>query len=253
MLENIKIIVEDGPLRVLYAPGRNNTLVVSCSGVGNKRKVAPPPEFSKMASHGGENHVLWVIDESRSWLNAPGMAERLVATIEMMRETIGATRLVGLGNSMGATMLLHLSRLVDFDTILAFTPQYSVDPIIIPDETRWFYFRRKIESLRFPCADYFRLDRTIYFIMHGDTTNELIHALRFPNMHGLTHLIFPGYGHTLTAQLKKQGKLTTIVNLAITGRHLRLRKKLIRHGALPRTVYESQNTSRGLPEFNTAA
>ena len=253
MSESVEIIVQDGPLRVLYAPGRNDTLVVSCSGVGSKRKVAPPPEFPTMASRNGENHVLFVIDESRSWLNAPGMAERLVTTIEDVRNQIGATRLVGLGNSMGATMVLLLSRMIDFDTVLAFTPQYSVDPCIVPEETRWRPLRREIKNFRFPSVEGLRPERTTYFILHGDAPDELIHALRFPEQHGVTYLILPRHGHRLAAQLKKVNALSAIVNLAITGRHYRLRKKLTRLGAKPRFVFKAEQGGRAIPSIDSAA
>jgi len=253
VLESWDTIVQDGPLRVIYAPGRNDTLVVSFSGVGKDRKVAPPPEFAGMASRNGENHVLFVIDESRSWLNAPGMAEQLVTTIEDIRDKTGATRLVGLGNSMGATMLLLLSRMMDFDTILAFTPQYSVDPFVVPEETRWRPLRKNIGNFRFPAVDFLRPERTIYFILHGDKADELIHALRFPRQHRVTHMILPGYGHRLAAQLKTMNALSGIVNLAITGRHFRLRKKLNRLGAIPRHIFEPGHRGLVFPDVDSAA
>ncbi|MRU15593.1 hypothetical protein FDP25_09140 [Roseovarius sp. A21] len=206
-----------------------------------------------MATAEGENHVLFVIDESRSWLNSPGMAERLIATIEDVALQIGAKRLVGLGNSMGATMLLHLSRDVAFDTILAFTPQYSVDPAIVPEERRWRFFRRQIENFRFPAVQGLRPEKTAYFILHGDEADELIHALRFPPSQRVSHLILPGYGHRLAIKLKRKGALPTLVNLAIEGRHHRLGKRLMRLGAIPRHIFEADRDGFETSDINSAA
>lgn len=253
MFGTVKTIVHDGPLRVLYAPGRNDTLVISCSGVGTARKTPPPPEFFAMATAKGDNHVMFVIDESRSWLNRPGMAERLIATIEEVAVQSGAARLVGVGNSMGATMLLHLSRDVAFDTILALTPQYSVDPSIVPEERRWRFFRRRIGRFRYPTVAGLRPERTAYFILHGDDTDELRHALRFPTYQGVSHCILPGYGHRLARKLKRQGALPTLVNLAIEGRHHRLGKRLARMGAIPRHIIEADRDGFETSNINTAA
>ena len=104
MRRDPETIVHEGPLRIRRIAGRSRTLVVSCSDLGRKPKEPPPPQFFGMATQGGENHVLFISDESRSWLNAPGMAERIVATIEETAREIGAGHIVGLGNSMGATM-----------------------------------------------------------------------------------------------------------------------------------------------------
>lgn len=198
-----------------------------------------------MASKGGENHVLFISDSSRCWLNAPGMAERIVAVIEATAKEIGADQIVGLGNSMGATMLLHLSHLTEFDTILAFSPQYSVDPAIVPEEKRWNRFRRDITTFRFPAVQNFRVARTRYVILHGDAETELIHALRFPDTKGVSHMLLPGYGHRLAEVLKKEGKLSALVSLAISGRHARLHKLLLRFGGLRRHTFARE---RGAPD-----
>ena len=50
---------------------------MSLAGFGRNRNQVPPMEFIGTASGGGVNHVLFVSDTSRSWMNGPGLAEML--------------------------------------------------------------------------------------------------------------------------------------------------------------------------------
>ncbi|WP_210880314.1 hypothetical protein [Roseovarius autotrophicus] len=67
------------PLRIHFSPGKEDTLVVCFVGVGTVRHAPPAVEMVGSATVGGRYPVMFVTDESRSWLNAPGMAERIVA------------------------------------------------------------------------------------------------------------------------------------------------------------------------------
>ena len=78
----LRVVAVEPPLALSYLPGQGKTLVISLSGVGTKRWEQPPIEFFKMASQERQNHVLFVSDASRSWMNAPGLARQIVAAIE---------------------------------------------------------------------------------------------------------------------------------------------------------------------------
>lgn len=108
-----------------YVVGRSDTLVISLAGVGTDRHSQPTVEFFQLTHQGGENHVLFVSDASRSWLNGPGLAESIVETIETVVKQAGIRRIFALGNSMGGTMALLLPTLTRIDEVLAFVPQFS--------------------------------------------------------------------------------------------------------------------------------
>ena len=196
MVELQDILLEP-PLAIRYLPGSSRTLVVSFSGVGNSRAKEPTEEFFKIASSNGENHVLFVSDISRSWLNAKGMAGAIVKTIEDTAKRIDAKHVTAIGNSMGATMALHISKMLAFNTVVALVPQFSVDPEIVPEEKRWMFFRKRIEKHVFPRVENLPENKPLFFIVHGGSEDEQMHAGLFPKGINIAHFILPDHDHNL--------------------------------------------------------
>ena len=235
------------PLRIRYLRGSGACLVVSFAGVGTERKSEPPAEFFRLA-HGaaGENHVLFVSDESRSWMNAPGMAEAVAAAVSATAREIGASRVVAIGNSMGGSAAMILASLMPVDEVLAVTPQFSVNPAIVPEETRWRYFRNKITAWPFPQVPDLA-GRGEVTVLHGDSDDELIHARRFAPM--AAHFIFAGQDHRLARSLHGRGLLAPIVSNAIAGRTTRARNGVRNAGGvrLSRFARQQRSTEETLP------
>lgn len=231
----------ESPLRALYQAGHNDTLIISFAGAGRTDFEKPVNEFYKIATQQGQNHVLFLIDDSRSWLNGPGVAAGVVSSVNQVRDVCGARRVVALGNSMGGTMALHIAMLTDIDVVIALTPQYSVDPEIVPQEVRWKKFRSQIAEYKFRVVERFPGQKTQVTILHGDTDDELMHALKFPKAHAATsdvlHYILPGYGHDLAQKLHQTGELEQIILHSIERRRRRARQMIKRVGGIKRDRY----------------
>ncbi|WP_420588091.1 alpha/beta fold hydrolase [Marivita sp.] len=228
----IPLLYENGPLRIRYLEGVGCDLIVSFSGVGTKRNVEPPPEFPGIASADRQNHVLFVSDKSRSWLNGDGMANQILCCIRATVDHINAERVIAIGNSMGGTMALHLSRFFDFERVIAFTPQYSVLENEVPEEDRWFYFRKQIRSYPFPRVEGLRPKTTKYYIFHGDEHRELAHAMRFPKAPGISHYIVPKTDHKVAAELRDRGALRPLMHNLINRKPRLFRKNLTDLGGI---------------------
>ncbi len=234
----LRDVAAEPPLALSYLPGQSNTLVISLSGVGTKRWEHPPIEFFKMASQERQNHVLFVSDASRSWMNAPGLARQLVAAVEETADQVNATRIVALGNSMGATMALHLVGLTRIDTAIAFVPQFSVHPKRIPEEKRWSFFRKQIKDWPFEEIKGLHADKTDIRIFHGGSPDERIHLDRFPRDPMAKHFVFPDMDHRLTFRLHKKRKLERIIEHAIAGRPWKLRRAVEDSGGMLREAFD---------------
>lgn len=226
------------PLHLSYTSGSSKRLVVSLAGVGTNRKQVPPTEFARVAHWNGANHVLFVADESRSWLNAPGLAETLVDTVQRIADEVGAEEICALGNSMGGSMAMILASLMPIDAVVAITPQFSVHPELMPDEDRWMFFRNRIADWRFAQMPDLRGAGCAVTILHGDSTDELRHALRFPSDAGYTHYIFERMGHTLARTLHDAEQLASIVSLALLQRPWKLRRAMRQAGGMSRQKYD---------------
>lgn len=227
------------PLAFSYLRGRGSTLVISISGVGKKRAEQPPLEFFKMASQAGDCHALFVSDASRSWLNGPGVADRIVAEIETTAARVKAKRIVAVGNSMGGTMALFLARLTRIDTVLAIVPQFSAHPDCVPEETRWKFFRTKIVDWPFKAVDTLPVECAETIILHGGTADERIHLNRFPRDHKVKHFVFPEMGHRLAFLLHRQGKLDPIIKHVIAGKPRKMRRAVKNAAGISRNDFEA--------------
>ncbi len=211
------------PLVVHMLPGTGSRLVVALAGVGKVRNATPPPEFLGTASGAGANHVLFVTDASRSWLNGPGVAEHIIALIEDYRVEHGIDEVVLLGNSMGGFAALMLAEIMEVDTVIALSPQFSMNPDLVPEETRWQFWQKKIAEWRFPCVAGLQVKETTYFIFHGSHPAEARHWLRFPWHRKLNHFVFEGLGHDIAARMRKRHLLARVIDACIAGKSRQVR------------------------------
>ena len=228
----IETVPAADPLKVGYVPGHTNRLVVVFSGVGNRREAQQPFEFFKTATQDSANHALFICDTSRSWLNADGVDREIIRVVAETAARIGDAEIHLLGNSMGATMALMLKDQIPAKTVLAFVPQFSVHPKIVPEETRWRHFRKNIKVFKYPQIELAPNPNQTAFIVHGSVPGELLHAYRFPDVPGVRHFIVEGQGHSMTKRLKRAGKLAGLIEAAFDARPYKFRRLMRRSGGV---------------------
>ncbi|PRY80382.1 hypothetical protein CLV80_101234 [Yoonia maritima] len=240
-------IASSYPLIVKYVEGVNDQLMVVFSGVGHSRRKPPKIEFFGAATTNNCNHVLFISDESRSWLNSPGIDAEIIGLIKLLMEEHSINNLVLLGNSMGATMALLLSPQLPTNTTIALTPQYSVHPDVVPAEARWSNFRKNITEYKYKSVELLPNTQQQTYIVHGSSRGELVHALRFPEVQGYRHFILRGYGHALAARLKQQDSLTPLIASAMAGRPRRFKNIVQQNGGMWRSRYVENWLNRKIP------
>lgn len=225
------------PLRIETAPGSGRRLMVSFTSVGQEREQWPPKEFVGLASQGGKNHVMCVTDISRCWMNKPGMASFVTTQISDYVMEHGITELMAIGTSMGAYNALVIGRTISFKRIICFTPQFSVHPDVLPEEKRWWYFRKQIEKWPYKQMDKLPKPPVPIYIFHGDTPDEKMHWEQFPEAENLRHYIFSGADHNFVTNLKGANTLRQIVTAAINNKPGRMGKVVGRAGGMRREAY----------------
>jgi pimeloyl-ACP methyl ester carboxylesterase len=196
--------------------GPSDTLVVCFSGIGTDPEQSPPYEFARSATQTGQHNTLFIADPNRIWLNGAGLLEEICAEVEQMRAETGATRVVAAGHSMGGCSALTLPGFVKVDTVLAFAPQMSVHPEIVPDETRWMMYRDRIQDYRIRSIEDHLASATRYIVLHGRHGREAPQRDRFPRRDNLRHFILPHTHHNVPQRLKKEGVLDTGFDQAIS-------------------------------------
>lgn len=212
-----RTLIEAPPWHVSCLAGDPDRLVISFSSIGHDPTRPPSPEFVGSATSQGAS-ALFVSDESRSWANASGFEETL--QVAMARLPQPPTQLLTLGQSMGAFCALAAATVLPVQTVLAFGPQFSVDPTRMPEETRWSDWTDRITAFRHPTVPL--PERPALFVFHG-LADDATQARAFPERPGLTHVLFPDLGHSdLVAHLKQRGALAGLVAAALDGNRRRL-------------------------------
>ncbi|MCG6904505.1 MAG: hypothetical protein LJE68_17685 [Rhodobacter sp.] len=216
--------IDAGPDLVVHnLIGSSNRLVLSLAGVGPRRSGTPPIEFIGSASNDGENHVLFISDPSRCWMSQPGVVGGIVKLVQNYRDQHGITEITALGNSMGGFAALRLPELMPIETVISFSPQFSVHPDLVPEEQRWKFHTSKITNWHFRDVGPLETSGTEYFIFHGDAESEAFHWLRFPWHTRLNHFIFRGMNHELASRMQKRRLLRQVIKHSIEGRSRVLR------------------------------
>ena len=243
----------DPPLHLDYLPGRSGLLVLAFSGVGDRNELVPTPEATRLTGWDGENHVLFIGDASRSWMNAPGLAEKLCVAVDALIERIKPERIVAFGNSMGGSAALIFASLRKLDAVLAIVPQYSVKRDLVPEEKRWMHFREHITEWPHPAVPPLSSGRGDIMVLHGGEDREIIHARRFSFGPTVDHYVVPQYGHALALCLKNTRALRPLMTQVLTGNMPEARKVVEAAGDLKFADYWQQRRDARRERRNAAA
>jgi hypothetical protein len=222
----LDLLLETADLRLSLAPGGSDCLVLAFTGVGQALGGLQTEEFVGTSAGAGVNTALFVTDLQRSWYNAPGLIETAVQAIEQVRSTRQFGRVVAIGNSMGGYGAILFSAYVSMDVAIGFAPQFSVHPRIVPRETRWRSYTSRISCFRHDDLSRAFVERTRYFIFHGDGREERRQHRLFPAGPNICHLILPRADHDAAKLLKKRGLLKPAVDACIANEPERLRALL---------------------------
>ncbi|MEM8577893.1 MAG: hypothetical protein AAGF60_08595 [Pseudomonadota bacterium] len=212
-----RIETDDLEVWVHEGAAPSGQLVVSFSSVGPNPDVVPPVEFPRLATADGQGHALFIVDKTRSWLNAPGLLERVVAQIEAQVQATGADRVVTLGNSMGGYNAALIAGFTKVDVALGFSPQATVHPDVAGDDLRWPRYRIDIEDHRFEGLHKHLSETCTYIAIYGDRPREAPQFRRFPDAPNTHVVMLPGHGHGTAFTLKAKNLLGAAVHTAFAG------------------------------------
>lgn len=221
-------------LHVWLHEGGSDRLVLCFAGIGGTPSIVPPIEFPRAASRNGEDTVLFFSDPQRSWLNAPGLIEQIVAWVERYTHKIGARQVVALGHSMGGFMAAVMSGFTKIDVAMCFSPQACVHPQWARDEKRWAEWRDRITDFRIRAVGDHLDDDTTCYAMFGRHPREAPQRERFPIRKNVHFFVFPNTVHNTPQRLKQAGVLDDVVRYAFHGRR----------GLVERVLTEKLNAER---------
>ncbi len=222
-------LVEGPDLLAWEHRGESDRLVVCFSGVGPDASVWPGYEFAATAAGGGKDNVLYIADPQRSWLNAPGLIERIVTLIEDTAARMGAGQVCALGHSMGGYAACVLPGFTPVDVAVALSPQVSVHPEVAGDDPRWMEWRDRIAEHRVRHVADHLSDDTQYFAFFGMHGREAPQRERFPAADNIELLRMRKTHHNTAQRLKARGLLDVVIQAAFDRRIYRVRRLIRRN------------------------
>ena len=188
---------------------------VGAGGTGKKRAALAlgglqPAEFVG-TSQLENSSVLHIADIGRTWFNGFEPDRLLV----VLHPFIEGRRLVTLGNSMGGFGAVWITKYLPVELALAFVPQFSVHPEIVPRERRWKEYTSRITEWRArSVADCF-VPQTRYFTFNGDRDfHQWRHFRPAPNV---DHFVLVGAGHQAAEKIKGAGALGDVIHTCVNG------------------------------------
>lgn len=218
--ETLEIVpqLRDDDLHTWHYVGTGDVLVVCFSPTGDADPDMPQDvSFPQVATDNGTRHVIFISDPQRTWLNAPGLREKIYFQVQKFKEQIKATHIVTLGHSMGGFYALACAADLGAKTAVALSPQISVHPQIAGDDKRWMNFRDRITSFRYREVGELLGEGPQYVVVHGEMGRERPQRDRMPRAKNILHLILPDVHHNVPARLKREGIQHDFINACFAG------------------------------------
>ncbi len=210
-----RLLHEDSALKVTATDRPDARALVLCfTGIGHALggiDIQRAEFVGTMATLGAAS--AFVFDKTRSWGNRVDFAR----VADLVAPLAPGARILGLGNSMGGFNAILMSNFTAMETCVAFAPQFSVMPGVVPGEIRWRDYVAAIDGFRFPSLEGQFNDRTRYVTVNGDDAAERAHWSRFPARPNARHLVVRGQGHEAAAALKSAGVLGHFLAAAFAG------------------------------------
>jgi hypothetical protein len=220
----VELLFDDETCRIAHEPGDNGRAVISFAGVGYALGGIQVEEFRRSLD-GSHFDIYYVIDKERRWYNR--CHDAVLATIN---RSLGERRIAGtftLGNSMGGFgAVLFAGALAECRRAVAFSPQSSVWPAVVPFEDRWREWTQHISDWLVPDAVPQMRRGLSYVLFFGAADmRDQRHIDRFAAGAGEALLCrIEESAHGVAAEIKRHGLLVPLLDALLTSTPLDRRR-----------------------------
>jgi len=180
----------------------NTKIVFICfNGLGNQElKTLDFYSLSKTYS------VIFVTDKTSSWGNSLDWEN----CSKVINKIIDGKTAYSIGVSMGGTNSILSSNYLNTQYVIAFNPQFTVYPEIVPNSEYLSYANKINNWIHKTIEDSFTNSQTYYLFVSTHDINDTLFINKYPEY------VFDcgsGYGHNLAFDLKNAGLLDTLLSI----------------------------------------
>ncbi len=184
----------------------NSALVVTFDYMG---QISRPPNVHAASFFQREGFdQIHIASKKDIWYQTEEFVE--VADI-VAKARAGYAKVLAYGNSMGAYGALLISGRIDADIVIAFAPQYSVDPKLMPEEIRWIQVTGNIRFLYDDLAAHLSRRARIFAVFDPFCSVDMRHIRRLEAIRSLDCIKVPLTGHHPASFLKEVGLLDAVM------------------------------------------
>ncbi|USA46890.1 hypothetical protein NDN11_01755 [Acinetobacter sp. C26M] len=186
-----QIIFEDEHIRVIFLKGSSDTLVISFGDLISRAKGMSINAEKSLIKY--QYNVIGIMPKQKSWFPKSSMLQMQQQIQPILQQFKG---IVGYGGSMGGYAAIKYSNLLNMQKIVAFVPQYSIDPDVVQDRRYAEFFDVSIHQDMQIQADEVDSSREYIIVYDPYFAEDKEHFLKIqpllPKMH-VIHLPFTGH------------------------------------------------------------
>lgn len=186
-----QIIFEDEHIRVIFLKGSSDTLVISFGDLISRAKGMSINAEKSLIKY--QYNVIGIMPKQKSWFPKSSMLQMQQQIQPILQQFKG---IVGYGGSMGGYAAIKYSNLLNMQKIVAFVPQYSIDPDVVQDRRYAEFFDASIHQDMQIQADEVDSSREYIIVYDPYYAEDKEHFLKIqpllPKMH-VIHLPFTGH------------------------------------------------------------
>ncbi|WP_343619443.1 hypothetical protein [Acinetobacter proteolyticus] len=186
-----QIIFEDEHIRVIFLKGSSDTLVISFGDLISRAKGMSINAEKSLIKY--QYNVIGIMPKQKSWFPKSSMLQMQQQIQPILQQFKG---IVGYGGSMGGYAAIKYSNLLNMQKIVAFVPQYSIDPGVVQDRRYAEFFDASIHQDMQIQADEVDSSREYIIVYDPYYAEDKEHFLKIqpllPKMH-VIHLPFTGH------------------------------------------------------------
>ncbi|ENW06585.1 hypothetical protein F934_00651 [Acinetobacter beijerinckii ANC 3835] len=186
-----QIIFEDEHIRVIFLKGSSDTLVISFGDLISRAKGMSINAEKSLIKY--QYNVIGIMPKQKSWFPKTSMLNMQQQIEPILQQFKG---IVGYGGSMGGYAAIKYSNLLNMQKIVAFVPQYSIDPNVVEDRRYAEFFDANIHQDMQIQSDEVDSSREYIIVYDPYYAEDKEHFLKIqpllPKMH-VIHLPFTGH------------------------------------------------------------
>ncbi len=210
-------VYEDETVRIAarhLEPSRErDEILLSFTGIGHQMGGINVQREEFFGSGKSMSNVIFISDKKKSWGNALDFG----LVYSKLERLLGPSSLHSIGSSMGGFLSIHASQVFPIRTALAFAPQFSVNPSVVPRERRWREHVQAIDRFRIPSLEHSFNGSTRYYVFSSHKQHDRKQAVLFPSAPNIFHAAFGDIGHNVAEALKERGVLYDLISDCLAG------------------------------------